>query len=682
MRLWQTEKRWSPIRIVAISASAAFVWAALAQSDGDAHTRAGLRALRSKQFQAALQEFRAGLREAQEQGDTAREGRFHFYVGLAFQDEIEAGGAELDPARRQRLLKGAKDAYESATKLLPSSAAAMNNLADTCAQTGDTVGATRAYIAAIERSEKDQAVYLVNYGDFLRRQGDYEHARRLYDSAFELDPTDDRAFEGLRLCATQSGMDLPALVRLLIEHGRVGRALDTALERLARISRPGPESTELLTSVARCLAMQSYSVAEFAKSETGLRLRGLLCGLLREQEALRDPISEILLAHQPHKFGEPKRRPESFAWWSQEAPQPNRRQRTPPGGWPQDAFTALLRSCGQWYERAKDRKTAEQYYRLAYDLTKHHLDPIALTRLVDLWIRQGERDRLEQFLEEQEHNIFESKNAAIRAMHLPRMYEFHRTLGLIYGHLNRWDRDARGNKESAGTAIFQLRHAFEAARRYNEKVKDPDDMIVEPRVINLLAQGYEVTNQARRAFELRVDEASYLRGIGRLQSATEIYRPIRNVKPPKRLSPKALEQHEELRAEFTNNGFLTSKGAPRSVDAAGRGRPTPATSGENAARMPRVLWSQVPDLKAAGLDRNALQELTRDIQKLYLQRHVSPARRLHLLKEDIDARILNVKFNGTIGTVRVQGKLGPVKLKFHIDDQKHGVRKKVRYVRP
>jgi len=123
----------------------------------DAMTNIGLTRFVRQEYEAAVEQFEAGMREGEGRDD------LHFHIGttLAFQaeavqrqHEAEAGAGALVPPARE-LLKGARRHLERATHAQAVGADALFNLGVVCDQLGDREAAIGAFAKAISHEDSE-----------------------------------------------------------------------------------------------------------------------------------------------------------------------------------------------------------------------------------------------------------------------------------------------------------------------------------------------------------------------------------------------------------------------------------------------------------------------------------------------------------------------------------------------
>jgi hypothetical protein len=179
------------------------------------------------------------------------------------------------------------------------------------------------------------------------------------------------------------------------------------------------------------------------------------------------------------------------------------------------------------YESAGDGSKAEDCYLLAAELAPEEPDPKAFAGLADLYASMGRLDKLEALLEREEVYLFRGKGEAYRESHQEKIFEFHRTLGKIYGHLEKWEDDGKPT-----SAIFQLEHAREVAKRLDSQ--DPEAR--EPRftadMAELLSKAYEAQGQTEKSLRLRIEVAEEYRETGDEKAVSRLLEPVQRQSVP------------------------------------------------------------------------------------------------------------------------------------------------------
>ena len=433
-----------------------------------------------KDYEGTVARYKESLRLARQAGDKKAEADCFFYLGLTRQQQASAKG--WGPEAQPSILE-AEQYYKQALAIRPDSASTLNNLAQLYLRTGRKQEAEELLKKAVALGDSKQAFYAKNYGDLLTSDRDSQRAQQYYELAAKSQPENAEAHEklvGSYLTVNPKG--LGEYLWGLVKSGQVLRAQDTAISSLDKEGLDIPTKEELLTIAAVSLSKQYYNPSKFADSATGSRLARFV-----EDPAIGPGVSQILLLHVGVSF-EPSR----YRWWGQRG----KPDLDPPRGvWPRDGFRQLIRTLGRRFQRQKDAKLAEQYYLLSMRLDQQEVDPEASLVLADLYVAQGRIEDLTRMLEQYAPSLFHGKGIAYRRSQAEKIYEYHRTLGVIYSYLGRW-----GSSGEPASAIFQLNGAVEMARELG--------CSPEPRIINFLAEAYRKTNQLERAQRLEQQSKS------------------------------------------------------------------------------------------------------------------------------------------------------------------------------
>jgi tetratricopeptide (TPR) repeat protein len=218
--------------------------------------------------------------------------------------------------------------------------------------------------------------------------------------------------------------------------------------------------------------------------------------------------------------------PRRYGWWADKT---HEYEDPPRGVWPADGFRALVRSLGGRYKQIGERRKAENYYRLAIDLRPYDVDPAAIRDLTQLYIEENQLPKVNLLAEEYEDRLFRAKGAAYRSSRLRKIFEFHRTLGVLYATIGRW-----GDSYRVDSAIFQLEHAQEKSREVEERAEGvlPEKYRFSPDMVNMLATGYVATDQPSRSYELRVEEAERFQQQGDAEAVRKVLEPIKTQELP------------------------------------------------------------------------------------------------------------------------------------------------------
>lgn len=514
-----------------------------------ANLEAGQQALATRNYEAALERWQQGLGDVQAWGATQYEATYYFKLGLVWQAwgeaALDAGNDELAMDRLRR----AELEYQTLLEHTPSSAGTYNNLARIYDQMGRPDDASDAYERAVAVEDDRQPVFMLNYADFLRRQGRHSTAIGYYQRVLEGQPENPRALKGLAEAYRAS--DRPALIGYmwdLINGGHEVRALDIALDELTTAEWTGADAvieqqkTALLTCIVMGLSLGSYAPEAFLASD---RAR-LLTALSGNDRHIGRGAREILQVHLPEALAEA-----SFDWW---ASQGNVREDPPPGRvWPREAFRRLIRARGAWHEEQGQEAVAQDYYFLSVRLPGEGTDPEALLHLAKMYFRTGATERIDALMNRYAEDLFTGKMNAVSKVQWAKAYEYHRTLGAMYAYLNQW-----GDASTPTSAIFQLEEARRDAARYNEAGQaagSAQRIRVETQMIDYLAEGYEATDNPRAAMVVRLEAAELYERQGDLESTTQVLKPLESRSLPADLQVRyeRLQQDRSIERMPNNN---------------------------------------------------------------------------------------------------------------------------------
>jgi hypothetical protein len=169
-------------------------------------------------------------------------------------------------------------------------------------------------------------------------------------------------------------------------------------------------------------------------------------------------------------------------------------------------MTSLLLALGGWQWQQGEVKQAEAMFRLATTLRPYRIEVRAIEKLADLYISRDDVASVDRLLSRYESALFVGKGAAYLEGRPEKIYEFHRTLGELYGYLASTGQRAWGDSGDPRSASFQLQHAYESWRAIPEAGKTDLD----PGVVELLARCYQAGGEPTRASQLRVNAAEEL----------------------------------------------------------------------------------------------------------------------------------------------------------------------------
>ncbi len=509
--------------------------------DEEQRIRTGMQAMQAKRYKDAAAAFQsvldAGVANEQRIADV------HFYLGLSLQLQADALPGDSQ-AQGKELRTKARQSFVEVTQRRPQSAGSWNNLGLVCARLGEQAKAGEAFRTAISLGTSEQPTFLLNYADLLRDTGLIEDAIRFYREVATIQPSNSRVRKELdKYYLERNRAQLLSFVWRLFDDGSVDWAVETAIRGLETSPPAERIAPQLLNCVVRCLARQDYDPREFPQDTR--------FSALEKDSRISQGVKELRLLHRGDVFD-----PLKFQWWSKQIDLDGNAQ-APRGGWPEEGFVELIRALGERYELRRDVKSAEKYYRLAYELNTQYLDPVAIIKLADLWVKTGNREMLDQFLNQQEIRIFFEKGEAIEKRNYKRIYEIHRALALIYMHVDRWT----GGDDTFHNAEYQLRTALEDAARFNAAADSAGrpERIADWQLVDKLASRYESTNRKAKAFTLRVDQAKEFLQAQKSAEASQVFRPLVGKTPPAVFTEEAKKSVQSLNAAFGTDGFRLSR---------------------------------------------------------------------------------------------------------------------------
>ena len=430
--------------------------------------------------------------------------------------------------QRDKQYPQAIERYQEVLSIKSESAPTLNNLGRIHEALGETGQALKYYQRAVKVAKDNQTFYQKQYADLLWKTSKEKEAVSQYEAIALQMPQVTQAHEAVVDFYIESDQRDPdaftAYLWRLVEEGEVITASDAALAALAS-GKAGPEAEELLTVTTQTLSYDTLSQGQSAD------IRDRLAGL-RDHPKIGQGVTELLNLYKS---------PEGdYTWWAQRG--------TPwddpkLGVWPREAFRAVARSLGREAERRGDPDRAEAYYFTAAELSQEELDPHAFQALCKLYTRQEDTAKLEALVNNTNYadRLFSGKNIAYSRGHLDKIYQYHVTLGYIYGTLAKQDKKWWGDSRTPTTAVFQLEHAVKVGEAIDERDRHApgrQQAHVDVGVVELLADYYDRSDPAR-AKELRVQSAERLKRAGDLTTARQILRPVtKELIPQQPLQPR------------------------------------------------------------------------------------------------------------------------------------------------
>lgn len=456
--------------------------------------------------------------------------------------------AALEDEHRDEYATRSISAYEKLLEVEPKNGAVINNLAKVYADR-DPEKAIQLFQKAIEIGGDLQSLYLANLGELLAKNGRRDEAIGAYEKVVAARP-DDRSSEEalLRLYSPQQ---VSQYLWRLLDAGSVERAQTLAFDRLSNPGGASPEDKrDLLDVVAVSLAKQHISARDFTRHPG----RSRLDALMRQDPDVRTGAQELLRLIAGTSLD-----PQSYSWWRQ--------------GWATTspvydsvtAFTSVARQLAEEQQSAGDPKKAEAYLRLALDISVGR-DPDVMLALTDLYYRTGRKDEIQKLMPYMEE-MFSEKGQAYQKGDWQKIYRYHVALGNIYARLG-----SVGDAGDIRSAVFQLEHARDAAAQYNRLHAGAPPIVVDPKVVDLLAETYSKstsTNAAAKTTELRLSAAQSYADAGRTASAARVLKPIA-------ANPSVLRPTDRARFDRIIS-VVPTKGGDLKIEYAPKAETTPKT---------------------------------------------------------------------------------------------------------
>lgn len=480
----------------------------------------GKAALEKSDYNLARENFSEGLDAARVAGDRQAETRFLFYDGLASQKAGEASG---DRGK----LRNAVERYQQVLERKPDSGTTMVNLAEVHSRLAETGEAERLYRQAIELNDTRRPVYQTAYAGFLESQGRNKDARRLYTNLLKQDPFNQVARKALNDYYTGADADwrqLQSYLWGLVQSGEIDQSIEVALEGLSNRASSQDSDEGLLTIIVASLSRKVGLAESFLKSSTAKSLREF-----SQRATIGDGVRELFGVYRTladfDRAGEGAGRRDyemlDLTWWTRGDPD----ERTSP----RSVMRQLLGTLGNRYAHRNKYVIAEVCYEKAITFTPGEPDPAAIRDLVNLYAQLGEVDKIKEIADEFEFPLFQGKGQAYRDSELEKIYQYHRTLGQIYGYLAEKSGDW-GNSSKSNSAIFQLEHAMSVGTMLDRKSGDDPgqhSQHIDPGLVDRLATAYAETGSRQRSDELRLQMAQHYGSLGDERAKTYVLKPVK-----------------------------------------------------------------------------------------------------------------------------------------------------------
>ena len=480
----------------------------------------GREALKTESYSEALRNFAEASTMT---SDAEVRARLNFRQAVTLQQMAIKG--ETGDAQAQ--LKRAARLFQSFLLTHPDSAAAANNLAKTFEQLGNLIAresaagearryyeiADQNYQKALAIKDSRQGVYLKNYAEFLEQTGDWEKAKEYYALLIAEHPLSPALRQTLASSYAEHGSkDFAEYLWHLLDAGYINQTTRFALDSLQKsMNRNDEGRVDLLTIVSVSLAMRSDDYMESLDFRAADPSKSLL-----NDKLLSQGVQEIVHLHKGIGLNR-----ENYRWWIARGTGLGDPK---VGVWPLDGFRALIRSLGSRSKQAGNPQMAEEYFRLAAEIERGSVDPMAVRAMVRMYAEADQFSKIDETLSQYRVRLFRGKSKAYGDSDVGRIFLYHQTLGELYALIGRW-----GDSSTVGSAIFQLEHAQDFSRELagDSPEKLPAKYQFTPSMVESLASGYEKTGQPVAATRLRIDQAEFYKAANKPKAAVRVLAPVR-----------------------------------------------------------------------------------------------------------------------------------------------------------
>ena len=480
----------------------------------------GREALKTESYSEALRNFAEASTMTI---DAEVRARLNFRQAVTLQQMAIKG--ETGDAQAQ--LKRAARLFQSFLLTHPDSAAAANNLAKTFEQLGNLIAresaagearryyeiADQNYQKALAIKDSRQGVYHKNYAEFLEQTGDWEKAKEYYALLIAEHPLSPALRQTLASSYAEHGSkDFAEYLWHLLDAGYINQTTRFALDSLQKsMNRNDEGRVDLLTIVSVSLAMRSDDYMESLDFRAADPSKSLL-----NDKLLSQGVQEIVHLHKGIGLNR-----ENYRWWIARGTGLGDPK---VGVWPLDGFRALIRSLGSRSKQAGNPQMAEEYFRLAAEIERGSVDPMAVRAMVRMYAEADQFSKIDETLSQYRVRLFRGKSKAYGDSDVGRIFLYHQTLGELYALIGRW-----GDSSTVGSAIFQLEHAQDFSRELagDSPEKLPAKYQFTPSMVESLASGYEKTGQPVAATRLRIDQAEFYKAANKPKAAVRVLAPVR-----------------------------------------------------------------------------------------------------------------------------------------------------------
>jgi tetratricopeptide (TPR) repeat protein len=521
----------------------------------------GRAALKTESYSEALRNFSEASKMT---SDTEVQARLNFRQAVTLQQMA----VKSDTGDAQMQLKHAARLFQSFLSTHPDSAAAANNLAKTFEQLGNLIArdsgagearryyeiADQNYQKALAIKDSRQGVYLKNYAEFLEQTGDWEKAKEYYALLIAEHPLSPSLRQTLaNSYAVHGSKDFAEYLWHLLDAGYINQTTRFALDSLQKsLNRNDEGRIDLLTIVCVSLAMRSDDYMENLDFRAADPAKSLL-----NDKLLSQGVQQIVHLHKGIDLNR-----ENYRWWIARGTGLGDPK---VGVWPLDGFRALIRSLGSRSKQAGNPQLAEEYFRLAAEIERGSVDPMAVRAMVRMYAEADQFSKIDETLGKYQVRLFKGKSKAYGDSDVARIFLYHQTLGELYALIGRW-----GDSNTVGSAIFQLEHAQEFSRELggNSPEKLPEKYQFTPSMVESLASGYEKIGQPIEATKLRINQAEFYKRANDPKAAVRVLAPVKEAD----LSESYKSRYEILKASPDLNLQLQEMNIKSAVTRDSQGR--------------------------------------------------------------------------------------------------------------
>jgi len=423
--------------------------------------------------------------------------------------------------------------YQKAHEIDRTDVSIINNMFLVYKALGNTRAALNTLDRAIEADQKNKAKYDINKGDIYYDNNDYKKAIDQYKSAFFSNVNN----EDLALKIFDTYSKLPGQEEVFI--GLYSFSEELLNQGLNDLARSG-----FLHALKNALLSNNNLNAENACirwAESISRKNTISGNYIDELPDLQSWSTacnkelQMLLMNSFVNTG-------NLKWWTSDV---FRRHITASILLKMESAALMegnLKNAVKMLETAMD--IAPEFYRYRSDNRLEKYFPVKLDVAIELSRLYNRYPRLDSNQEKFNaliHELFNEKSMHYLQNDLESIQKSHTMLGLIYADRNVWK-----SSWFAGNAIFQLERAIEVQKKIENK--NPEKFKPVPALHQMLAKGYQLTNQPEKEYRTLIDAAVGYLDLDNLTMAESI---VQNAK-------KRSVQDTEYNQKLKELGLITS----------------------------------------------------------------------------------------------------------------------------